>query len=157
MTSADTPHSADTGHSSLPYNEAIASVCALTVRRSKINHGADIAMPTQKPVSFWRLVLVGTLAHTIFTALFWTGPLMYAAFGLGFKDRNAWTWLDSAIANGAVPLANILISPGRSLTYDGPGGFALPALLTSATWGIGFAALLSCVRRGRHEINRPRR
>lgn len=133
------------------------SVCALTGCRSRISHKADIAMPTQNPPSFWRLALIGALAHAVFTAVFWMGPLMYAAFGLGFKDRTTWTWLDSAIAHGAVPLANILISPGRSLSYDGLGGFALPALLTSATWGIGIAALVSCARRWRHEVARSRR
>lgn len=114
-------------------------------------------MTTQTPLQFWRLALVGALAHAVFTALFWMGPLMYAGFGLGFKDRSKWTWLDSAIANGALPLANMLTSPGRSLTYEGLGGFALPALLTSATWGIGIAAFVSCARRWQQKIKRWRR
>ncbi|CAM3852993.1 hypothetical protein BOTU111922_08860 [Bordetella tumulicola] len=92
---------------------------------------------------------MGALAHAVFTALFWIGPVMYAALGLGFKDRSTWTWLDSAIANWAMPLANILTTPGRSLTYDGLGGFTLPAVLTSATWGIGIATAVCCVRRWR--------
>lgn len=114
-------------------------------------------MPEQKQSSFWRLSLLGALAHAFFTALFWIGPLMYAGVGLGFKDQATWTWLDSAIAHGAVPFANVLTWPGRSLTYDGLGGFAVPAVLTSAIWGIGIAALVFGARQWRHKANREPR
>ena len=108
-------------------------------------------MTTRKKIPFWSIALMGALAHAVLTVLFWVGPVMYAALGLGFKDRSTWTWLDSAIGNWALPLANILASPGRSLTYDGFGGFTLPAVLTSATWGIGIATAVWCVRRWRQQ------
>lgn len=82
-------------------------------------------------------------------------PLMYAGFGLGFKDRGKWTWLDAAIAEWAVPLASFLTSPGRSLTYNGLGGFVLPAVLTSAAWGVGIAFLISGVSRLRQGTKVP--
>lgn len=102
---------------------------------------------TRTPSSFWHLALIGAVAHAIFTALFWVGPLMYVGLGLGFKDRAKWTWLDTALAEWALPLANLLTSPGRSLTYNGLGGLLLPSVLTSSVWGVGIAFLICVVRR----------
>lgn len=107
----------------------------------------DIDLTPQPTPSVWRLTIIGALAHAFFTAFFWMGPLMYAGLGLGFKDRAQWTWLDSGMAEWALPLANLLTSPGRSLAYNGIGGFVIPAVLTSAIWGGGIALLFSGLSR----------
>jgi hypothetical protein len=50
--------------------------------------------------------------HAIFTAFYWFGPLMYVALGLGFKDKEKWTILDQFLAIVAIPIANIMTTPG---------------------------------------------
>jgi hypothetical protein len=84
-------------------------------------------------------------AHAAVTAAFWLGPLMYVALGLGFKDKEKWTLLDHALSVIALPVATVLTTPGRLFVWDGAGGIVIPALITSATWGValsvGFAGL----------------
>jgi hypothetical protein len=115
---------------------------------------AAIAMTTRTPPSFWRLALVWAAAHAVLTALFWMGPLTYGALGLGFQDRSSWTGLDAAIAQWALPVAHTLTTPGRFLTYEGFWGLVLPAVLTSATWGVGIAALVLVLRQWRGSVMR---
>jgi putative acetyltransferase len=85
--------------------------------------------------------------HAIVTVVFWLAPLTYTALGLGFKDKKTWTWLDKLVSETALPLANILTTPGRYFTWDGDGGFLIPALATSLCWGAFIAVVVNALKR----------
>ncbi|GJJ05236.1 hypothetical protein RugamoR64_57740 [Duganella rhizosphaerae] len=87
--------------------------------------------------------------HAIVTAAAWLGPLSYAALGLGFKDKETWTWLDHLVSETALPLANTLTTPGRYFTWEGDGGFLIPALVTSLCWGTAIAVVVNALKRFR--------
>lgn len=70
-------------------------------------------------------------------------------WGLGFKDKETWTWLDQVVSEASLPLANTLTTPGRYLTWDGDGGFLIPALVTSICWGAAIAAVVNALMRFR--------
>ncbi|MCU6433631.1 hypothetical protein LPB67_07550 [Undibacterium sp. Jales W-56] len=83
--------------------------------------------------------------HALFTAFFFLGPCMYVAFGLGFKDKEKWTIVDQFLAVAALPIANILTMPGRFFTWDGIEGIVIPALITSAIWGIFLSIVFASI------------
>ena len=84
-------------------------------------------------------------AHAFVTAAVWLGPLPYAAFGLGFKDKEKWSLLDHLVSTTALPVADALTAPGRYISSDGPGGFLIPALITSLSWGAIIAAAVEAL------------
>ena len=87
------------------------------------------------------------LLHAALTAAVWLGPLAYAAFGLGFKDKAQWTPIDQVISVTALPVVNFLTMPGRYITWDGLGGFVVPALITSFSWGVFIAVIYGTAKR----------
>ena len=87
------------------------------------------------------------LLHAALTAAVWLGPLAYAAFGLGFKDQAQWTPIDQIISITALPVANLLTTPGRYIAWDGRGGFVVPALITSFSWGVFIAVIYGTAKR----------
>jgi hypothetical protein len=92
-------------------------------------------------------VLKCALLHAALTTTVWLGPLTYAAFGVGFKDRDQWTLIDQVVSVTALPVANLLTTPGRYITWDGLGGFVVPALITSFSWGLFIAAIYGTAKR----------
>jgi hypothetical protein len=61
----------------------------------------------------------------------WLGPLTYAALGLGFKDKEKWSLLDHVLSATAAPVADVLTTPGRYISWDGF-GFSWGAIITAA-------------------------
>ena len=93
-------------------------------------------MDTKRQLEGLKTVAKYALLHAFVTALVWLGPLTYVALGLGFKDKEKWSWIDQVVSELALPLANTLTSPGRYISWDGIGGFLIPALVTSFCWGV---------------------
>jgi hypothetical protein len=91
--------------------------------------------------------LAFALLHAVVTTAVWLGPLTYAAFGLGFKDKTQWTAVDHAVAATALPVAAVLTTPGRYIGWDGFGGFVVPALITSFSWGAIIATAFGISKR----------
>lgn len=87
------------------------------------------------------------LLHAVLTVAVWLGPLTYAAFGLGFKDKDQWTPIDQVISVTASPIAKLLTTPGRYIAWDGLGGFVVPALITSFSWGVFIAVIYGTAKR----------
>jgi hypothetical protein len=85
-------------------------------------------------------------AHALATAVVWLA-MFGAALGLGFKDRENWSLFDHVLSATAVPISEILTTPGRYLTWDRTGGFWIPALVTSLSWGTIIPLIVAAVRR----------
>lgn len=101
-----------------------------------------------------RTIAKYAFGHALFTAFYWFGPMMYVAFGLGFKDKEKWTVVDQFLATVTLPIGNILTSPGRFFTWDGIDGIVIPALITSTIWGIFLSIVFASIGRwrGKHNI-----
>ncbi len=106
-------------------------------------------MDTKRLLGGLKTVSTYAFLHAIVTAAVWLGPLTYTALGLGFKDKKTWTWLDKLVSETALPLANTLTTPGRYFTWDGDGGFLIPALATSLCWGVCIAVVVNALKRFR--------
>jgi sorbitol-specific phosphotransferase system component IIC len=100
-----------------------------------------------------RAVAKCAVIHAAVTATFWFGPLMYVALGLGFKEKEKWTFWDHVLSVVALPVAEVLTMPGRFLVWDGVGGIVIPTLLTSAIWGVALSFGFVCLARWRTKHN----
>lgn len=103
----------------------------------------------KRPLNDLMTVARYAVLHAVVTAAVWLGPLTYAGLGLGFKDKEKWSWLDQVISVIALPLANTLTTPGRYLSWDGAGGFLIPALVTSLCWGAVITVVVRVLKRSR--------
>lgn len=103
-------------------------------------------MDSRKKLGGVTTVIKYACAHAVATGLVWLA-MFGAAFGLGFKDRANWSLFDHVLSATVLPVSEILTTPGRYITWEGTGGFWIPALITSFIWGVIIALFVAAVRR----------
>ena len=104
-------------------------------------------MDTRSKLARLKPVAKYAVLHAVVTGAVWIGPLTYVALGLGFKEKEKWSLLDKIVSTIALPLADMLTTPGRYISWNGAGGFLIPAIITSLCWGMTIAAVVRISKR----------